>query len=116
MNIDPLLHAPLSIKVHLTTVVPAFVIGTWLEPDPHSRSVHAFRCRHCLARCPQTRHSTASERNDRGLRGRDTCRGQLGTAAWEDPACGRVWTLAMVKTPRSCRWHKGSACPSSGAL
>jgi len=29
MNIDPLLHAPLSVKVHLATVIPAFVIGTW---------------------------------------------------------------------------------------
>src|SRR5207253_472277 len=29
MNLDPLLYAPLAVKVHLATVVPAFAIGTW---------------------------------------------------------------------------------------
>ena len=29
MNIDPVLQAPLAIKVHLATVLPAFAIGTW---------------------------------------------------------------------------------------
>ncbi len=29
MNLYPLLHAPLSVKIHLATVVPAFFIGTW---------------------------------------------------------------------------------------
>ena len=29
MNLVPLLHAPLSVKIHLATVVPAFFIGTW---------------------------------------------------------------------------------------
>jgi uncharacterized membrane protein len=29
MDFDPLLHAPLTIKIHLATVVPAFAIGTW---------------------------------------------------------------------------------------
>ena len=29
MDLDPLLHAPLSVKIHLATVVPAFIIGTW---------------------------------------------------------------------------------------
>jgi uncharacterized membrane protein len=29
MSLDPVLHAPLSVKIHLATVLPAFVIGTW---------------------------------------------------------------------------------------
>jgi uncharacterized membrane protein len=29
MNIDPILQAPLAVKVHLATVLPAFAIGTW---------------------------------------------------------------------------------------
>lgn len=29
MSLEPLLSAPLAIQVHVTTVVPAFVIGTW---------------------------------------------------------------------------------------
>jgi uncharacterized membrane protein len=29
MTLEPLLHAPLSVKVHVATVVPAFVIGAW---------------------------------------------------------------------------------------
>jgi uncharacterized membrane protein len=30
MNLAPLAAAPLAVKIHLATVVPAFVIGTWL--------------------------------------------------------------------------------------
>jgi len=30
MDLAPLWHAPLAIKIHLATVLPAFVIGTWL--------------------------------------------------------------------------------------
>lgn len=30
MDFSPILNAPLAIQVHLATVVPAFVIGTWL--------------------------------------------------------------------------------------
>jgi uncharacterized membrane protein len=29
MNIDPILQAPIAVKVHLATVLPAFTIGTW---------------------------------------------------------------------------------------
>ena len=29
MTLEPLLHAPLAIKIHAATVVPAFFIGTW---------------------------------------------------------------------------------------
>ena len=29
MNIDPILQAPVAVKVHLATVLPAFAIGTW---------------------------------------------------------------------------------------
>jgi uncharacterized membrane protein len=29
MNIEPILHAPLAVKIHLAAVVPALVIGTW---------------------------------------------------------------------------------------
>jgi uncharacterized membrane protein len=29
VTLEPLLHAPLAIKVHVATVVPAFIIGTW---------------------------------------------------------------------------------------
>lgn len=29
MNIEPVLHAPLAIKIHVAAVVPALVIGTW---------------------------------------------------------------------------------------
>jgi uncharacterized membrane protein len=29
MNIEPILNAPLPIQIHLATVVPAFLIGTW---------------------------------------------------------------------------------------
>ena len=30
MDVDPLLTAPLAVQLHLATVVPAFVLGTWL--------------------------------------------------------------------------------------
>ncbi len=30
MDIAPILEAPLAIKLHLATVIPAFFIGTWL--------------------------------------------------------------------------------------
>lgn len=29
-NLEPLLRAPLAVQVHVLTVVPAFVLGTWL--------------------------------------------------------------------------------------
>lgn len=29
MNLELLLHAPLAVQVHVATVVPAFVLGTW---------------------------------------------------------------------------------------
>jgi uncharacterized membrane protein len=29
MTLEPLLHASLPIRIHVATVVPAFVIGTW---------------------------------------------------------------------------------------
>lgn len=30
MNLEPLYRAPFAIQLHVATVVPAFVIGTWL--------------------------------------------------------------------------------------
>src|ERR1700743_718924 len=30
MNLAPLLHAPLAVRIHVATVVPAALIGTWL--------------------------------------------------------------------------------------
>jgi uncharacterized membrane protein len=30
MNLAPIADAPLAIKIHLATVIPAFAIGTWL--------------------------------------------------------------------------------------
>ncbi len=30
MNLAPVAEAPLAIKIHLATVIPAFAIGTWL--------------------------------------------------------------------------------------
>ena len=30
MNLAPVLQAPLAVQIHLATVLPAFVIGTWL--------------------------------------------------------------------------------------
>jgi len=29
MTLEPLLHAPLAVKIHVATVTPAFFIGTW---------------------------------------------------------------------------------------
>lgn len=29
MNLEPLLHAPLAVQIHVATVVPAFLLGTW---------------------------------------------------------------------------------------
>ncbi len=29
MNLGPLLHAPLAVQIHVATVLPAFVLGTW---------------------------------------------------------------------------------------
>jgi len=29
LNLSPLLNAPLPVKIHVATVMPAFVIGTW---------------------------------------------------------------------------------------
>lgn len=30
MTLEPLLHAPLAVRIHVATVVPAAIIGTWL--------------------------------------------------------------------------------------
>ena len=30
MNLAPIVSAPLAVKIHLATVLPAFAIGTWL--------------------------------------------------------------------------------------
>ena len=30
MTLEPLIHAPLAVQAHVATVVPAFVLGTWL--------------------------------------------------------------------------------------
>lgn len=30
MTLEPLVHAPLAVQAHVATVVPAFLIGTWL--------------------------------------------------------------------------------------
>lgn len=30
MTLEPLLDAPLAVRIHVATVLPAFVIGTWL--------------------------------------------------------------------------------------
>jgi len=29
MDISPLIHAPIAVRIHLLTVLPAFAIGTW---------------------------------------------------------------------------------------
>ena len=29
MTLEPLLHAPLAVHIHVATVAPAFIIGTW---------------------------------------------------------------------------------------
>ncbi|HXL99989.1 MAG TPA: DUF2306 domain-containing protein [Rhizomicrobium sp.] len=38
MTLAPLLHAPLAIQIHVATVVPAFVIGTYLIFFSHKGS------------------------------------------------------------------------------
>lgn len=30
MSLDPLLHAPLAVQLHVATLVPAWIIGTWV--------------------------------------------------------------------------------------
>jgi uncharacterized membrane protein len=30
MNLNPIAEAPFAVKIHLATVIPAFVLGTWL--------------------------------------------------------------------------------------
>jgi uncharacterized membrane protein len=30
MTLEPLLHAPLAVRIHVATVIPAAIIGTWL--------------------------------------------------------------------------------------
>jgi hypothetical protein len=30
VNLEPILSAPLAVRLHFATVVPAFVLGTWL--------------------------------------------------------------------------------------
>jgi hypothetical protein len=30
MTLEPLLHAPIAVQAHVATVVPAFLIGTWV--------------------------------------------------------------------------------------
>ena len=30
MSLEPILDAPLAVKIHLATVIPAFILGTWL--------------------------------------------------------------------------------------
>jgi uncharacterized membrane protein len=42
MNFEPLLHAPLPVQVHVATVIPAFVLGTYqiffsTKGSPHHR-------------------------------------------------------------------------------
>jgi len=29
MTLEPLLHAPLAVRIHVATVLPAFALGTW---------------------------------------------------------------------------------------
>jgi uncharacterized membrane protein len=29
MTVEPLLHAPLAVQIHVATILPAFLIGTW---------------------------------------------------------------------------------------
>jgi uncharacterized membrane protein len=38
MDLEPLLTAPLAIRLHVVTVVPAFVLGTWLLFGSHKGS------------------------------------------------------------------------------
>ena len=48
MNFAPIFNAPLAIQIHLATVVPAFVIGTWqiffsVKGAPYHRAFgHAY--------------------------------------------------------------------------
>jgi uncharacterized membrane protein len=30
MTLEPLLHAPLAVQLHVATIVPAWIIGTWV--------------------------------------------------------------------------------------
>ncbi len=44
MTLEPLLHAPLAVKIHVATVVPAFFLGTYLiffsrKGAPHHRAL-----------------------------------------------------------------------------
>jgi uncharacterized membrane protein len=41
MNIEAIVQAPMAVKVHLATVLPAFAIGTWLAFAP-GRILHRF--------------------------------------------------------------------------
>jgi uncharacterized membrane protein len=38
VDLEPLLNAPLAIRLHVVTVVPAFVLGTWLLFASHKGS------------------------------------------------------------------------------
>ncbi|MGE0360232.1 MAG: DUF2306 domain-containing protein [Vicinamibacterales bacterium] len=41
VNLEPLLRAPLAVQLHVVTVVPAFVLGTWLlVASPKGSSRH----------------------------------------------------------------------------
>ena len=42
MNLEPLLHAPLPVQIHVATVIPAFILGTYqiffsTKGSPHHR-------------------------------------------------------------------------------
>jgi uncharacterized membrane protein len=39
MNIEAIVQAPMAVKIHLATVLPAFAIGTWQRswPGPSGR-------------------------------------------------------------------------------
>ena len=44
MTLEPLLHAPLAVKIHAATVIPAFFLGTYLiflsrKGAPHHRAL-----------------------------------------------------------------------------
>jgi uncharacterized membrane protein len=30
MNLEPVLNAPVAVRIHLATIIPAFFLGTWL--------------------------------------------------------------------------------------
>jgi uncharacterized membrane protein len=38
MNLQPLIEAPLAIQIHVATVVPAFILGTWQFALSHKGS------------------------------------------------------------------------------